>query len=155
MAGDLSPELNPLSLYIKEDTERNDEKKSSFELDAGDLLPEQLPSIIDESAVVRFYKEAAKRPVIASDGHQGTATELDGGDQGEAFDVSLALDVTTGCGGKIWPAAEVLGQYIASTRSDGQWKGKTAVELGAGTGLVGFLAAAATELDKVFVTDQM
>lgn len=154
MAGDVSPELNPLSLYIKQDANRDDEGKSSFELDAGNLLPEQTPSIVNESATVRFYKDAAKRPVIVSNGHQGTATELDGNGDG-AFDVSLALDVTTGCGGKIWPAAEVLGQYIASRRSDGQWKGKTAVELGAGTGLVGFLAAAATDLSRVCITDQM
>lgn len=155
MARDLSPELNPLSLYIKDDTvEGKDDNKSSFELDAGDLLPDQIPSIINESAIVRYYKDGTRKPVIVSDGHQGTETEL-GKDHDGFYDVSLALDVTTGCGGKIWPAAEVLGGYIASKRSDGRWNSKVAVELGAGTGLVGFSAAAATGLSKIYITDQM
>jgi hypothetical protein len=149
MARDLSPDLNPLSAYINDDTIG----KASDE-DVDDLLPAQIPSIINEDAVVRFYKDGTKRPIIVSEGLQGTATVLELV-QGEHFDVLLALDVTTGCGGKIWPAAEVLGEYIASKRSDGQWRNKVAVELGAGTGLVGFLAAAATNLSKVYVTDQM
>ena len=150
-----SPELNPLSLFIKDGSTSaaGDERKLSFELDADDLLPAQLPSIIGESATVRYYKDAARRPAIVSDGLQGNAQKLDG-DDSATFDVMLALDVTTGCGGKIWPAAEVLGQYIASKRTNGHWKGKTAVELGAGTGLVGFLAAEATQLDRVWITDQ-
>jgi hypothetical protein len=157
-----SPELNPLSIFIREDDDPSDLaadllKKGSFELDAGDLVPDQIPSIINESAVVRYYKDPTQRPVIVSEGHQGTAREQDitSVDGEVKYDVALALDVTTGCGGKIWPAAEVLGQYIASRRSDEQWRGKSAVELGAGTGLVGFLAAEATALDKVWITDQM
>lgn len=143
-----SPELDPLSIYINTE-------KVSFEVDAGDFLPDQIPSIINESAIVRYYKEATKRPSIVSDGHQGNARELEDSQSGNVYDVFLALDVTRGCGGKIWPAAEVLGQYIASRRSDEQWKGKTVVELGAGTGLVGFLAAAATLLGRIWITDQM
>ncbi|UZJ53258.1 hypothetical protein CBS101457_002578 [Exobasidium rhododendri] len=158
----LSPEFNPLSLFIKEDsygiTEREGLRKSSFEQDVGGLVPDQRPSIVNESATVRYYKDPSKRPLIVSEGHQGTAREQDVRDvlnHEDIFDVSLALDVTTGCGGKIWPAAEVLGQYIASKRSHGEWKGKSAVELGAGTGLVGFLAAEATQLDRVWITDQI
>jgi hypothetical protein len=155
-----SPELNPLSLFIKDYTDSTEDllrTKSSFELDAGDLLPDQIPSIIDERAVIRYYKDPSRRPIIISEGLQGTVKQLSSKDEDAecSYDVSLTLDVTTGCGGKIWPAAEVLGQYIASKRSDGQWKGKVAVELGAGTGLVGLLAAKATEIGEVWITDQM
>ena len=164
-----SPDLNPLSLYIREEIEerhaagsvdKDDEKASlsSSTLDAGDLLPNQNPSIIGESATVRYYQDITQRPIIVSTGLQGvakTVEEIEEQSKGKYYDVRLSLDVTTGCGGKIWPAAEVLGQYIASTRSNDRWKDKRVVELGAGTGLVGLLAARATQLDKVWITDQM
>ncbi|CDS00474.1 hypothetical protein, partial [Sporisorium scitamineum] len=68
--------------------------------------------------------------------------------------------MTTGCGGKIWPAAEVLGAYIAAkyssppsnsaeqTANEGynnhnfDWRNKRIIELGSGTGLVGYLVHA-------------
>lgn len=152
-----SPELNPLDAFWGDDQEGI----SGDDVRSDDLVPVQIPSIINEQAVVRYYADGSKTPIIISDGHQGTTTSKEvshpGKDQdGLSFlDVSLRLDVTTGCGGKIWPAAEVLGEYIASKRRQGQWSGKTIVELGAGTGLVGLLAAKIPDVTHVWITDQM
>lgn len=162
----ISPELNPFDAFIgqrgeEDDAEldRDDQPTGSFS-DSNGLVPQQMPSIIDERAVVRYFRDGSRTPIIISDGHQGNVRQAPG--EGHAaccveghFDVTLALDVTKGCGGKIWPAAEVLGQYVASRRTDGQWKGKRAVELGAGTGLVGLLAAQLGDLEKVWITDQI
>lgn len=132
------------------------------EADEGDgeqLVPDQRPSIIDQRAIVRYFKDGRKKPAIFQQEHP-TSLALDStfapvGDGDRAcYDVTLALDVSKGCGGKIWPAAEVLGEYIASQRSQGQWTGKTMVELGAGTGLVGLLAAAIGQLKASWITDQ-
>lgn len=128
--------------------------------DSGDVLvPQQRPSIIDERATVRYYCDAQRDPIIFSEGQQGTVKRnvKDAEDKNAPvhFDVALRLDMTTGCGGKIWPAAEVLGQYIASHRSEGEWAGKTIVELGSGTGLVGLLAGQLPGVARVWITDQM
>ncbi|PWN46259.1 hypothetical protein IE81DRAFT_279849, partial [Ceraceosorus guamensis] len=75
--------------------------------------------------------------------------------------IKLRINVTEGCGGRIWPAAEVLGAYLASDElemlqgaQDGDWRSGTIVELGSGTGLVGFLAAMRFPQARVWVTDQ-
>ncbi len=139
------------------------------------ILPEQEESIIDRKAIVRYYADPTKEPVTFDVTHQ--EQEDSSGDaplaQGSAvspselpehYDVTLRLDVTNGCGGKIWPAAEVLGAYIASSphyrtiSSSGvsAWKGKTVVELGSGTGLVGLLVARmGLATAGVWITDQM
>lgn len=150
----VSPDLNPLSLYIHQKGEEVDTRLPFA--DVGDLIPEQRASIIDESANVRYYKDVKRTPIIISDGHQGNVTaDSSIEDDSLYFNIRLSLDVSTGCGGKIWPAAEVLGQYIASKRSGDEWRDKIALELGAGTGLVGLLAAEATQLRKLWITDQM
>ncbi|PWN35116.1 uncharacterized protein FA14DRAFT_167464 [Meira miltonrushii] len=147
----LTPDLNPFDAFIGQGDDQSDVGEQDG-LQRNGLVPQQLPSIIDERAIVRYYKDPYKTPIIISSGHQEQARQ---GTWEDFFDVALALDVTTGCGGKIWPAAEVLGQYIASKRTGGEWKGKQAVELGAGTGLVGLLAAQLGDLEKVWITDQI
>jgi predicted nicotinamide N-methyase len=143
-----SAEANPFDAFIGQACEEGDVSTKS-------LIPQQIPSIIDERAIVRYYIDGSKSPIIISDGHQGTAKQASEDNEGDHYDVALALDVTTGCGGKIWPAAEVLGAYIASRRTAVEWKGKVAVELGAGTGLVGLLAAQMNILHHVWITDQI
>ncbi len=76
-----------------------------------------------------------------------------------------------GVWGKIWPAAEVLGAYIAGRYSSSpsspakrngdfnnynfDWRGKRIIELGSGTGLVGYLVHAFHLPGcQVWVTDQ-
>lgn len=73
--------------------------------------------------------------------------------------VQLAQDLSRGCGGKIWEAANVLVDYCL-------WKDKTmageflnnkrVLELGSGTGLVGLaIAKGCPQLDTMVITDQM
>ncbi|GAK63933.1 uncharacterized protein PAN0_004d2142 [Moesziomyces antarcticus] len=131
------------------------------------IVPTQLESIIDQRTTIRYFCDLARRPQLL---------DSSGTDESEAgyWDVHLKLDMTTGCGGKIWPAAEVLGAYIAAKYSSPaaaagaqqqeqqedfnnhgwDWRGKTVLELGSGTGLVGFLVHAMQLQAKVYVTDQ-
>lgn len=134
------------------------------------LFPDQRKSIIDERAVVRYYRDAKKRPDVfdvtptrshsASPDAKHLAPPSPSQENGpdSSYDVYLKLDVSTGCGGRIWPAAEVLGAYISShvDRYRNEWKGKTIVELGAGTGLAGLLVARmGVGCQGVWITDQM
>lgn len=140
------------------------------------IVPQQIESIINKLATIRYYKDITKRPELL----QAEATQLkDANEENkEHWDVHLKLDMTTGCGGKIWPAAEVLGAYIAAKYSHPRtipseqqpiqqeankgynnhnfdWRKKSIVELGSGTGLVGFLVHALNLSGcKVYVTDQ-
>jgi len=69
-------------------------------------------------------------------------------------DCSLTIleDVTHGVGGRTWEAAECLMQYLVDTKPLAAQS--LVVELGAGTGVVGFLAAILLEqTSKVVVTD--
>jgi len=90
--------------------------------------------------------------------------------------ISLALDAAPGCGGIAWPAGQVnisspwhmynsrvhqlpdafgiqvLAEYIAGLGPEFV-KGKTVLELGSGTGLVGLIGAA-LGADSVWITDQ-
>ncbi|EPQ29388.1 uncharacterized protein PFL1_03143 [Pseudozyma flocculosa PF-1] len=143
------------------------------------IVPVQRDSIINQRVTIRYYTDASVAPITFDPASPPPASptttatvEGDGeGQRGRAwYDVVLTLDMTEGCGGKIWPAAEVLGAYIASkhapaassssyssaesTTSSG-WKGKTVVELGSGTGLVGFLVAKMGLGCRVWVTDQI
>jgi ribosomal protein L11 methylase PrmA len=84
-----------------------------------------------------------------------------GGAHGAHYDVVLDLDVRNGCGGRIWPSARVLGQFLAGPASPiragegSAWgRGKHVIELGSGTGLLGFLAAKLAPEATVYVTDQ-
>ncbi|TKY86458.1 hypothetical protein EX895_004607 [Sporisorium graminicola] len=129
------------------------------------IVPQQIESIIDRRTTIRYYRDLSRRPILLDDQHQPT-------EDGEHWDVHLKLDMTTGCGGKIWPAAEVLGAYIAAKYSsppeqsagqtaegynnhDFDWRNKRIIELGSGTGLVGYLVHALQLSNcQVWVTDQ-
>ncbi|KAF9246900.1 putative methyltransferase-domain-containing protein [Melanogaster broomeanus] len=65
--------------------------------------------------------------------------------------ITLKVDASPGCGGIAWPAGEVLANYLAF-RGEGHCKGKTILELGSGTGLVGLVAGALG--GDVWITDQ-
>ncbi|KAF7792122.1 hypothetical protein EIP86_003152 [Pleurotus ostreatoroseus] len=67
----------------------------------------------------------------------------------QAVAIRLAVDASPGCGGIAWPAGQVLSSYIARR---GSLKGKSVLELGSGTGLVGLVAAALGA--NVVITDQ-
>ncbi|KAK7061456.1 putative methyltransferase-domain-containing protein [Favolaschia claudopus] len=72
-----------------------------------------------------------------------------GGDTSIAL--NLSLDASPGCGGIAWPAGEVLAQYLVH-RGPQFVQGKTVLELGSGTGLVGLVAAMLGGI--VCITDQ-
>ena len=120
--------------------------------DNDNLVPAQRDSIIDQRVTIRYYADGTRSP-ITFHGDNGPPA-----DAGQGFwDVKLKLDMSDGCGGKIWPAAEVLGQYVAAKYAgpNSPWKGKEIVELGSGTGLVGFLVAMMGVGAKTWITDQM
>ncbi|KAJ9475112.1 Protein-lysine N-methyltransferase EFM6 [Pseudozyma hubeiensis] len=139
------------------------------------IVPQQIESIIDRRTTIRYYRDLSRKPILIDEQHPAPPD----GDAGkEWWDVHLKLDMTTGCGGKIWPAAEVLGAYIAgrysfpgsgsSAKAEGvasanpgfnnhnfDWRNKRIVELGSGTGLVGFLVHALHSSNcTISVTDQ-
>lgn len=135
------------------------------------IVPQQIESIIDRRTTIRYYRDIARRPILIDEGNP--APEVDSKAAGGYWDVQLKLDMTTGCGGKIWPAAEVLGAYIAAkysspwtpkpqdaTANKGynnhgfDWRGKRIIELGSGTGLVGYLVHALQLEASIWVTDQ-
>lgn len=68
-----------------------------------------------------------------------------------AIQITLRVDASPGCGGIAWPAGEVLSNYIA-LRGEQYCHGKTILELGSGTGLVGLVAGALG--GHVWITDQ-
>jgi len=57
--------------------------------------------------------------------------------------IRLHEDLSKGCGGQIWPAGETLAKYLLRRygKADGSLRGKRILELGAGSGLVGFASA--------------
>ncbi|PWN28529.1 hypothetical protein BDZ90DRAFT_213789, partial [Jaminaea rosea] len=116
------------------------------------LIPEQRSSIINQRAIIRYYRDLGREPRLLGDEKEQEQKQQ----ELMRYDVALLLDVSTGCGGKIWPAAQVLGQYLAGKKEvlAEKWKGKTVVELGSGTGLVGFLLAKMGVGVETWVTDQ-
>ncbi|KAF9076505.1 putative methyltransferase-domain-containing protein [Rhodocollybia butyracea] len=66
--------------------------------------------------------------------------------------ISLRLDASPGCGGIVWPAGQILSNYLIK-KGPAYLQGKRVVELGSGTGLVG-LTAASLGANKVWITDQ-
>ncbi|KAG8889274.1 hypothetical protein FRB98_005087 [Tulasnella sp. 332] len=112
------------------------------------ILPAQKPSFRDESMELLFETP------------------------GTSINVSLSVDAGPGCGGVAWPAGEVrknleftmidlldvekpygvLSKYL-TRRGSACMTGKTCLELGSGTGLVGIVAAK-LGAPRVFVTDQ-
>ncbi|KAI5894215.1 S-adenosyl-L-methionine-dependent methyltransferase [Schizophyllum commune H4-8] len=96
------------------------------------VLPAQRPSILGDTITLTFPDSVA---------HVG-ATPVN---------VRLKVDASPGCGGMHWPAGQTLGNYLA-WRGASALAGRTIVELGAGTGLVGFVAGALG--GNVLITDQ-
>jgi len=66
--------------------------------------------------------------------------------------VQLQTDPSPGCGGLAWPAGEVLAKYLVGKGSD-YLNGRTIIELGSGTGLVGLVTALLGA--RVYITDQL
>lgn len=127
------------------------------------LFPEQQPSIIGQRAVITYFQDGTKAPVTSIERDTAPDASADAPcDKELAYAIALKLDMTSGCGGTIWPAAEVLGAYIASmmtrthtTPATHPWRGKSIVELGSGTGLVGFLVAELGCGATTWITDQV
>ncbi|KAJ1020691.1 hypothetical protein NDA16_004083 [Ustilago loliicola] len=133
------------------------------------IVPQQIESIIDRRTTIRYYRDLARRPELIANPDEAKR-------DAEHWDVALKLDMSTGCGGKIWPAAEVLGAYIAAkyshpeegngkedegeankgyNKNNFDWRGKAIIELGSGTGLVGYLVHALSLTNtRIYVTDQ-
>ncbi|KAL1958077.1 hypothetical protein VTO42DRAFT_5117 [Malbranchea cinnamomea] len=66
----------------------------------------------------------------------------------------LREDPKDGCGGHIWPAGMQLSKYMLQKHRTGL-QGKTMVELGAGSGLVGLAVAKGCHVDgPMYITDQ-
>ncbi|KAJ3484442.1 hypothetical protein NLI96_g5642 [Meripilus lineatus] len=103
---------------------RNDEQ-----LDSEAILPAQAPSVQNQTIELTFNSSA-------SGAH-------------DPLTIKLAIDASPGCGGVAWPAGEVLSRYIARR---GSLSGKTILELGSGTGLVGLVAGMLGA--HVWITDQ-
>lgn len=61
-----------------------------------------------------------------------------------------------GCGGKLWPAGDLLGRYLIRKVQDPSFgaKYKCALELGSGTGLSGLAVALANPSMRCYITDQ-
>ncbi|CAO1613531.1 unnamed protein product [Parajaminaea phylloscopi] len=149
-----TPPLNPLTHLLDPTSSNFSDDEDGGGLDAvakdEELIPQQRTSIVNQRAVIRYYPDPQREPALLEDGNQSEEND------GSCIDVSLLLDVTTGCGGKIWPAARWLGAYLTSKKAElaQRWAGKTVVELGSGTGLVGFVLAKMKIDAQTWITDQ-
>ena len=162
----ITPPLNPLAHLLDpsssnfsddEDDDKHATSTSGPSTKSQQLVPDQNHSIIQERAVIRYYLDPTKEPIML----EGSTASPPEGSASAAnlagfVDVSLLLDVTNGCGGKIWPAAQVLGAYLTGRKEElsQRWKGKNVVELGSGTGLVGFVVAKMRLGATTWITDQ-
>jgi len=97
--------------------------------DISDIVPAQRPSVLDQTIELEYPTVPDAPPVR----------------------IKLAVDASPGCGGIAWPAGEVLSRYIARRGPDAL-RGKTVLELGSGTGLVGLVAGKLGA--EVWITDQ-
>jgi len=132
-----------------------------------DVVPDQLPSLLGEKACIVYYTDGAREPTTTTGSACAAPVAPRPPSQARDYPIYLNLDMSSGCGGKIWPAAEMLGAYIASMPSryapDASdlalerhpWRGKTIVELGSGTGLIGFLVAKLGIGCTTWITDQI
>ncbi|CDO74096.1 hypothetical protein BN946_scf185043.g146 [Trametes cinnabarina] len=91
------------------------------------IVPHQPPSIRNQTIRLAFPSSPDRDPIS----------------------IKLSVDASPGCGGIAWPAGEVLASYISRTAS---LDGKTVLELGSGTGLVGLVAGKLGA--RVCITDQ-
>ncbi|KAH9912709.1 putative methyltransferase-domain-containing protein [Fomitopsis serialis] len=115
-------ELDPLR-HLRDDPD--------LDADRAGIVPAQPPSILGQTIGLVFAGPSAG--------------EVDGGDVA----ITLLVDASPGCGGIAWPAGEVLSRYIARR---GSLEGRTVLELGSGTGLVGLVAGKMGA--EVWITDQ-
>ncbi|KIK99697.1 hypothetical protein PAXRUDRAFT_465335 [Paxillus rubicundulus Ve08.2h10] len=100
--------------------------------DSRSIVPIQPPSVHNE--VIRLS--------FPNDSDKGCAA---------AIQITLKMDASPGCGGIAWPAGDVLANYL-TIRGEAYCKGRTILELGSGTGLVGLVAAILG--GNVWITDQ-
>ncbi|PIL36720.1 hypothetical protein GSI_00409 [Ganoderma sinense ZZ0214-1] len=119
-------ELDPLR-HLREDPDPDEDGSVR-------IVPVQPPSIRNQCIELSFHRA----PAIQDDMEVPAP-----------ITISLSVDASPGCGGITWPAGEVLSSYI--TRK-GSLKGKTVLELGSGTGLVGLVAGHLGA--RVWITDQ-
>jgi predicted nicotinamide N-methyase len=114
------------------------------------VVPSQRAKIVGRRTV-RFFADASRPP----EQFDGVDVPADvGAPSRDYWDIVVEVDQTEGCGGAVWPAAEVLGAYLASQPAQRAWQGKSVVELGAGTGLVALIAAAVAPGADICATDQ-
>ncbi|GLB33496.1 putative S-adenosyl-L-methionine-dependent protein-lysine N- methyltransferase [Lyophyllum shimeji] len=121
-----------------DDTERDLDAPSSSVLS---VLPKQSRSIQNETLHLSFAHPHAHDP-----------------NEPPPIAIKLAVDASPGCGGIAWPAGEILSSYLVK-RGPTYVQGRTIIELGSGTGLVGLVAGtlagrAKDERAKVWITDQ-
>ncbi|KAI9026440.1 putative methyltransferase-domain-containing protein [Phycomyces nitens] len=72
--------------------------------------------------------------------------------------IHLQQDLSGGCGGKTWEAADVMIEYLLwkKTQSESLFDGKRILDLGSGTGLVGLAVASAFPgAQNMTLTDQI
>ncbi|KAF5388323.1 hypothetical protein D9615_000114 [Tricholomella constricta] len=118
-------DLDPLRHLMQQP----DSDESDLDLDLKlALLPQQPRSIYDETLHLSFISNP------------------------DPITISLAVDAAPGCGGIAWPAGEVLASFLAK-QGAAYVRGRTILELGSGTGLVG-LVAAKLGGTTVCITDQ-
>ncbi|XAO22197.1 hypothetical protein I312_100964 [Cryptococcus bacillisporus CA1280] len=108
-------------------------------------------SVSSTAPLPSFEDLAPPRPPLTG-GEQETVVPV----PGLGRDVKLKVDAGPGCGGIAWPAGEVLSRYLAYRHGldPSHLAGKTVIELGSGTGLVGIAAAMLESTSDVWVTDQ-
>lgn len=172
-------ELDPLRHLLANhfDIDNSNPDSTSPDSDSVPILPQQRHTIQDENYIVRYFRNSSLKPQTISKGKgksRAISISHEHSDSTEDhYDVVLNCDQSKGCGGIIWPAAEVLGQYIASNQPlKKRWREKIdrkakgdddhddkfqVLELGSGTGLVGLLVAKIGLGRNVecWITDQM
>jgi len=94
------------------------------------VLPRQSHSIKDKILLLTFQRNVRDQCLIS---------------------ISLFMDASPGCGGIAWPAGQILSNYIVKRGSE-YLQGRTILELGSGTGMVGLVAGKLGA--KVWITDQ-
>lgn len=143
----------------------SDTESATSHLSVDELVPDQRKAIVGRMVVVRYFSDAnlapklfdaiplaphmRSEPLSTPPAEQFELSQI----PPKHFDVLLKLDVTRGCGGRIWPAAERLGAYLTSRESQLEWEGKSVLELGTGTGLLGLVAARLGRKADIWVTD--
>lgn len=121
-------ELDPLR-HLREDANPDEIAGADEVILDGFIIPAQRPSVLNQLQTLSFP------PLVPA--------------------LQLSVDAGPGCGGIAWPAGEVLSRYICSRqdRQPGWIQEQRVLELGAGTGLVG-LVAAKLGAPGVLITDQ-